>query len=162
MGARTGFDEAFRREYPAIVRVVAPGPAATTAPDPTPTAADTVPTEPEPGDVATWRVDPADPPAPHDTTVTALVMRTGCAGGQTGNVLRPGVVASGEVLTVTFTVEPLEGDGEATCQGNDEVRYQVDLEEPLGDRRLLDGACGPGGDRPCAPGELQVRWPPPS
>jgi len=121
------------------------------------------PSEPEPGDAATWTLDPARLPVPGDSTFTAEVTRLGCHGGETGRVLRPGVVANDREVIVTFTVEAAE-PGEYTCQGNDAVTATVDIGEPIGDRALVDGACRPGGDAGTTAFCIEdrgVRMPPP-
>jgi hypothetical protein len=131
------------------------GPGGTEAP---PTAP-----EPEPGDPATWTLDPARLPVPADTTFTAEVTRLGCHGGETGRVLRPGVVATDTEVIVTFTVEAAES-GEYTCQSNDAVAATVDIGEPIGDRALVDGACRPNGDAGTTSFCIEdggVRMPPP-
>ncbi|MCY7401399.1 MAG: hypothetical protein LH477_10640 [Nocardioides sp.] len=46
-------------------------------------------------------------------------------------------------VVVTFTVAPKELNA-ANCLGNEEVAYEVDLGEPLLDRKLIDGQCLPG------------------
>jgi len=104
-----------------------------------------VPETPQAGDAAVWHTDQGAPPSPGASTFTAMVTRLGCHGGVTGQVLRPGVVASEGEVVVTFTVEAA-GTGAFECQGNDQVAYEVDLGEPLGERRLLDGSCLPGGE----------------
>jgi hypothetical protein len=122
----------------------------------------TIPAEPEPGDDATWTIDPARPPTADSSTFTALVMRAGCNGGQTGQVLRPGIEVGDTEVIVTFTVERMEGV--ATCQGNDTVPYEVDLGEPLGDRQLVDGICrkpSMEGSAAYCTAEGPYRWPEP-
>jgi hypothetical protein len=99
--------------------------------------------QPEPGDVAVWDVDPTAPPSKDASSFTAMVTRLGCNGGVTGTVLRPGVLVSDDTITVTFAVEPAEPGGH-TCQGNDAVPYVVDLGQPIGGRILVDGACAEG------------------
>ncbi|MEM9656700.1 MAG: hypothetical protein AAGA65_31790 [Actinomycetota bacterium] len=69
----------------------------------------------------------------------ALVSRLGCSGGRTGEIWQPDLVLDDDQVVITFFVEPFEGD--ATCPGNDEVPYVVDLGQVLGDRELVDGAC---------------------
>ena len=134
------------------LEVASRGPTSST----TTTAATTVPVS---GAPATWRVDPADPPAPERSTFSALVTRLGCAGGETGEVLPPEIETSTTEIRVRFTVEPI--DGRHTCPGNNDVSYVVDLGAPLGDRTLVDSACtgsGSGPDSaPCADGA--TRWP---
>jgi hypothetical protein len=137
-----------------------PDPAvSTTAPAPPSPAS-----EPEAGDGATWRIDPAAPPAPSDSSVSVLVTRLDCHGGGTGRVLRPGVVFDEAQVTVTFTVEAETSDGAFTCQGNDEVAQEVDLGQPLGDRALVDGSCLSGGAadglESLCPSGSGVRWQP--
>jgi hypothetical protein len=43
-------------------------------------------------------------------------------------------------VVITFTVASL-GPGAYDCPDNDAVRSVVTLDEPLGDRDLVDGAC---------------------
>ncbi|MCO8129353.1 META domain-containing protein [Acidimicrobiia bacterium EGI L10123] len=115
------------------------------------------------GDTAVWNVDAADPPTPSATSVTALVTRLGCSGGETGEVLAPVVSADAERVVVTFSVESLPPEGEYECPGNPAVPYVVELDEPLGDRELVDGACLEGeaaSTSHCSEGA--VRWSPPA
>jgi len=77
----------------------------------------------------------------------------------TGEVLPPGLVETEDAVTVTFTVEP-QAPGSARCPGNDWVPYEVQLDQPLGERVLIDGACASeeaGGTSFCSSG--QIRWP---
>jgi hypothetical protein len=48
-------------------------------------------------------------------------------------------------VVVTFIVAA-KRPGAASCPGNDQVSYEVDLGEPLQDRTLVDGQCLPGGE----------------
>jgi len=114
--------------------------------------------QPEPGDPATWVVDPVPSglPSADASTVSVLVTREGCYSGETGRVLRPGVVVEDTRIVVTFTVESA-GEGVFTCQGNPAVAYRVDVGEPLGDRALVDGRCIDGAGH-CE--DDGVRWQP--
>lgn len=98
--------------------------------------------------VAGWTLDPALPaPGRDDTTFTALVTERTCTGGRPmGARLRPPLidVGSDEILVV-FAATPLAGDA-FDCQGNPSMRVVVGLPEPLGERRLLDGASFPPTD----------------
>lgn len=91
---------------------------------------------------ATWALDGADP-APPDTTFTAHVTEVACASGQSseGRVQEPVVTYLEDVIIVTFFVEPLEGVQD--CPGNPPTPVEVQLEEPVGDRQLLDGGVWP-------------------
>ena len=118
-------------------------------------------TEAEPGDDATWTVSPDGQPSGTGSTFTALVTRTGCAGGQTGTVLRPGIRLLDYAVEIRFTVEALPPGTVATCQGNTAVPVEVDIGEPLGTRELIDAACvretQAAGTAACLPNGK--RWP---
>lgn len=90
------------------------------------------------GDTAVWDVDADDPPTSASASFTALVTRLGCSGGETGEVREPVVSIDADGIVVTFTVAPLSG---GDCPGNDPVPQVVELDEPIGDRELVDGAC---------------------
>ena len=65
-------------------------------------------------------------------------------------------------IIVTFAVEQLSGLFH-TCQSNDQVRVEVQLDEPIGERRLVDGMClnGPASaTEMCSVQERAVRWTP--
>ena len=100
------------------------------------------------GDPAIWVVDPASPTTETSRSFTALVMRADCAGGRTGEVFEPLIDADDDEIVITFTVAPISGD--QSCPSNDVVPVVVDLDEPIGDRQLVDGACRSGQ----APAEL--------
>jgi hypothetical protein len=95
---------------------------------------------------AVWKPDPEKLPTSNDESFTALVTRTDCASGVTGTVLPPAVSVSDDEVVVTFTVRPESSDsGVLTCQANNWVPFRVDLDEPVGDRELVDGSCLSGG-----------------
>ena len=94
---------------------------------------------------ATWRLEEGVELTPASTTFTTLVSRMGCSSGRTGDPQEPSIDYADDEVVVTFTVLP-ELEGDFSCQGNDEVPVRVRLAEPLGDRRLVDGICGPDGD----------------
>jgi hypothetical protein len=117
------------------------------------------------GATATWNIEPPLGPAQHITSrsksFTAYVTRLGCSGGETGTVLKPTVDRGETEITVTFKVNALP-PGAYTCQGGNPVPFAVDLGLPIGNRRLIDGACRPGAEATgtswCADGS--VRWQP--
>lgn len=90
---------------------------------------------------AVWTVKSPDQLGPDATTFTAMVRRVGCNNGVTGDVQEPDVRLEEDEVIITFTVEP--DPSEANCLGNNEVAYEVELPEPLGDRELVDGQCEP-------------------
>jgi hypothetical protein len=96
---------------------------------------------------AAWRLAPEQAPIGPETQVfDALVSEMACASGRSadGRILPPIVArGDGEVL-VAFAVRSLAGGQD--CPSNPESRVRVDLGEPLGDRRLLDGGTVPAAD----------------
>lgn len=60
----------------------------------------------------------------------------------TGELLDPVIVYESDQVVITIDAVP-NGTGGATCQGNDVVPVTVELSEPLGERKLIDGACEP-------------------
>lgn len=89
---------------------------------------------------AGWKLAPGATVSEDSTTVEVLVSRMGCASGQTGEVLEPDVEMTADEVVVRFRVSPGE-PAEASCPDNPEVAYTVTLDEPLGQRRLVDGEC---------------------
>lgn len=112
----------------------------TTAPSDGATTSSTQLADSEDGATAVWSTDADDPPTPTSQSFTAMVSRLGCSGGKTGKVLPPSVSVEKTRIVVTFAVEPLP-DGFYHCPGNDSVPHVVELDEPIGDRDLVDGAC---------------------
>ena len=75
---------------------------------------------------------------------TADVMGLQCSDGVTGTVLRPTIREDAAQVVVTFSVEA-PSPGAHTCPGNNRVPTLVELQDPIGQRQLVDGACDPGG-----------------
>lgn len=107
---------------------------------------------------AVWTV--ADRIDADTTAFTVMVKRVGCNGGSTGEVQEPEVEVDDDKVTISFTVLPVPP--EASCPDNDEVAYEVELPDPVGDRELVDGGCDEGrggsGTTWCRPDA--VRWRP--
>jgi hypothetical protein len=125
------------------------------------------------GDTAVWFLSaqmaafgfpPVNDDEPISTTTssfTAQVMRLGCSGGQTGTVLPPAIVWMDDRVSVTFRVEALPKEGAYDCPSNDLVAYTVELGEPIGQRKLVDGGCvadDAAGSSYCQ--NLALRWDP--
>ncbi len=93
---------------------------------------------------ASWSLDPAfPPPGATDTEIHVQVWERACASGQpaTGRVVGPVVRYQADTVTVTYGVRPKPGDQE--CPSNPPTPVLLVLEEPLGDRVLLDGGTYP-------------------
>lgn len=93
-----------------------------------------------------------------DTTSLALgVSRLGCSAGEAGRVLIPKVSYEPNRMVIETDVEPRKGAG--TCPGNVEVGIRLELDEPVGDRDLIDGACTNGDATATSFCADPVRWP---
>jgi hypothetical protein len=72
-----------------------------------------------------------------------LVNELQCASGRDPSEFLedPRVEETPESVTVFWTSQPVVGG--ADCQGNPSVERTIELDEPLGDRQLLDGSSYP-------------------
>ncbi|TDD67288.1 hypothetical protein E1262_19530 [Jiangella aurantiaca] len=79
-------------------------------------------------------------PGPDATSVTIQVQEEGCSGGMSpADRLAEAIVEyRADAVVITARIEPLP-DGAYTCQGSPPAPLTVQLDEPLGDRQLLDG-----------------------
>ncbi|WP_127475890.1 hypothetical protein [Microbacterium sulfonylureivorans] len=111
----------------------AAGPSSSVSPSASPRAQ-------EHGDTATWQLLAPDEIEATTTTLAIAVTRLGCASGETGEVLAPRVTFEVGQIVIQVDVEPL-GDGMYECPGNDAVMVEVELEDPVAGRALVDGAC---------------------
>jgi len=96
---------------------------------------------------AEWAFDPAQPkPGAATQVFDALVTELACNSGKPadGRIVGPQIVRSADTVLVIFAVRPRPGGQD--CQSNPSTRFKVDLGEPLGERRLLDGGRLPPGD----------------
>ena len=89
---------------------------------------------------STWRLDPAQELTPRDTILRVLVTEQAFAGGQSAErrVQAPDLFADAGELALTFFVTPRRGFQSGAR--NPETPVRIQLPEPLGERRLRDGA----------------------
>lgn len=99
----------------------------------------TAPMPPSLGDPATWTLAEPDAVSASSTTLTLNVTRLACSGGKTGDVLKPTFSTSDTQIIIRANVKPRAGL--AACPGNDSVPIVLTLDEPVGDRVILDAAC---------------------
>lgn len=93
------------------------------------------------GNDASWRVDRADLPlSPEAKSFTALVQERACAGGEppVGRVAGPAIHYRRKEIGIAFFIRPLSGNGWVTCEGAPPVPVEVELDEAIGGRSLLD------------------------
>lgn len=95
---------------------------------------------PEGMNTVDWRVDPDEYLSPDSTSIRLLINERECVSGQEigDRLIGPEVVYTDSQVLVSFAAEPPPGDA-FTCQGNPETPYLLDLDQPLGDRDLVDG-----------------------
>jgi hypothetical protein len=93
---------------------------------------------------ATWAFAPGQDIGPETTEFVAMVTERDCASGQSseGRIVGPEVEWSNASVTVTFTVRSPAGEFH-DCPSNPPTAVHVALEEPIGDRVLLDGGRTP-------------------
>jgi hypothetical protein len=97
--------------------------------------------------VARWWPDPAKPiPEVASTGLDVLLVERACASGRppVGRVLAPVVTSAPDAVTILLAVRSAGGGQD--CQGNPPFALRVELPEPLGERRLLDGSTLPPRD----------------
>jgi hypothetical protein len=102
--------------------------------------------------IADWWLDPALPrPGPKDRAFTALVLERACASGHSsdGRIAPPLVAYAPDAVSLIFGVRPRPGAQD--CPVNPPGRFRVTLDQPLGDRQLLDGGSLPPRDATVAP-----------
>jgi hypothetical protein len=89
---------------------------------------------------SSWRLDPSHPPTAEDTVLRILVTEQTYAGGKRadGRVLDPDLYEDERELTLTMFVTPLEGF--LMRSPNPETPVRVALAQPVGGRKLTDGA----------------------
>jgi hypothetical protein len=101
---------------------------------------------------ADWWLDPDQPaPAPSGRVVQGLLLERACTGGKppVGRVQAPAIDYLDGAVVVTMSVRPLPGGHD--CPGNPDFPFMIRLDQPLGDRRLLDGGVFPPRDASIKP-----------
>lgn len=96
------------------------------------------------GSAASWW--PTDLVAAETSQLDIEVRERACASGESaeGRILDPVIRSDEHTVVVSVFVRPLDGD--QTCPSNPATPFTLDLDEPLGDRELLDGGVYPPRD----------------
>lgn len=99
---------------------------------------------------ATVTFDPDSPPDPTSAQVALLVTETRCNSGEDaeGRVEVIELRETADTVEVVLAVRPRDA-GAADCQSNPPTPFVLELEDPLGDRELLDASVIPS--RPVPP-----------
>lgn len=92
------------------------------------------------GDPATWQLIVPDDVTSDSTTLEVEVTRADCANGVTGELLAPVITYQATQVIIRIDAEPSALET-ANCMSNDAVPVTVTLSEPVGQRKLIDGAC---------------------
>jgi len=89
---------------------------------------------------SSWRLDPTHRPQPQDNILRVLVTEQTFSGGQraSGRVLAPDLHLGSDHIVLTLFVKPRPGYQAGSS--NPETPVRIALPEPLGHRRLIDGA----------------------
>jgi hypothetical protein len=98
--------------------------------------------------VASWELEIGEEPfGPASRSVGASVTEQDCAGGEPlGDRLHSPRVTYGRTdIVIQFVADPLPGDHD--CAGNPTTLLEIELSEPIGNRRLLDGSVLPPAER---------------
>jgi len=92
--------------------------------------------------VPTVQLDPAHVANADSTELQLLVTETDCNSGQAadGRVKLVSLKETADTVTVTIGVKPRGGNN--TCPGNPATPFTVTLDDPLGDRTIIDGTRG--------------------
>jgi hypothetical protein len=92
------------------------------------------------GAAAVWQIADATALNADSDAFDVGVTRMQCSGGVTGEALDPVIDYAETTIVVRIDVVPLDGDL-YSCPGNNSVPVSVKLDEPIGDRVLVDGGC---------------------
>jgi len=96
---------------------------------------------------ARWELAPGERPTADSRRFDVVVTAQDCSSGQSpeGRIVPAAAIYQETSIIVIFGVRPLPGA--QTCQGAPPATVTLELEEPLGDRRLLDGSVFPAEQR---------------
>lgn len=109
----------------------------------------------EPPQQAQWAVDPAAAVTQDATELPLLVGEVACASGRDASGrIEVAVDYHDDSIVITAYVRPREGDQD--CQGNPPTPYLLQLDEPIGERELINGATDEIAQRPLELGDQAV------
>ena len=134
------------RDYELVSISASPGAMPLTPPWGVDTATNCTPRiDPGTGIEASMALDPDDLPGPDSERIALLVTEHACNGGSpaTGRVELVALVETATTVEVVIGVRPHFDDMARTCISNPPTPFAIDLEQPLGDRAIMDAAVVP-------------------
>lgn len=106
---------------------------------------------------ARFVLEPDVEPDPESATLPLQAWEVECANGEPpeGREVRPVVLnENDETVSIVVLVEPVTGG--ANCPSNPAFTVDVELDQPLGDRTVLDASMDPALERPWPPTESSL------
>lgn len=98
-------------------------------------------------EAAEWDVDPDAPPSPRDRVLHLLLSERACTSGADPRprLEEPQIEYGKDVVTISLFVRHIQAPRRVafTCPGVPAVPIEVELEEPIGGRELLNGGIYP-------------------
>ena len=94
---------------------------------------------------AEWKLNPRFPASASDTELHLLIVDQECSSGidPRPRLETPQIIYGEETVTIALFVRPPSPKGFYTCIGPPPVPIIVELDQPIGERELLDGAVYP-------------------
>jgi hypothetical protein len=95
----------------------------------------------EPGfSEAEWSIDRENPPVSDSSEISIMVTQMACSSGESVPVedIKVTLIERDDAVAVGVVAEPSKGS--QTCPGEEPTPYQVHLQEPLGQRHLVNNA----------------------
>ena len=95
-----------------------------------------------------FAVAPNQPLTPDSTAIAVLVTERACTGATSvdDRLGPPEIRYTTAAVEVLYTATPLTGSGVVTCPGNPADHVTLHLDEPLGNRKLVDASTYPPRD----------------
>lgn len=96
------------------------------------------------GNIVEWALDPeSPPPTPNDQVIHALISERACHSFEdpVDRMKDPIVFYEEDRIYIVLSAEPLKGV--QTCPGTPPVKFDIELEEPIGLRELWDAGLYP-------------------
>lgn len=94
----------------------------------------------DPDAAAVWFLAPNERPSPEARKLRLEVTQIACNDGETNPVRSVSTTYTTQTVTITMSTEPVSS-GAHHCQVGLARSHELELDEPVGERRLVDGRC---------------------